>query len=617
MSTKREPVTAADVLVMALSPVLIMSLVGSLVFFLAEVFYAGRYEFRLLYTLFLFVAGIVLVNRVAVVVDRARAWVYGGLLGVVTFIALRVWVEYPADSPAAAFTDVSNISLIGVVWWSSNRLVWDCTYIDENRPGSGKGLLAAAGWEKQPGVRPDVVEDIAEDERGYTPGWQGWYERFDQWQKARKKKPHTPGLTVVYFSLAALPIFGLGQALIPADDDERRGFAFRLAAVYVGSGLGLLLTTSFLGLRRYLRQRKLKMPVAMTATWMGLGAVLIVAFLVVGALLPRPYSETPIWNPTRAMTQDRSASPNSVNRDSGGKGEGRAGDEAAKADGKATGKGCEPGGKGKSGEAKSGSGDKQGKTGSGDDKSGRNSGEKGEQAKGEQDQSKEGSESNREASETKKEGAKSSSNAAERFQNSSIGNALSRVAGVLKWLVFGVLAVIVVFVIFRHGLQFLSNFMPWAKNLLAAIDAWLKGLWGTKEGGVKEVAVSAPVAVDARVPFAAFSNPFAEGTADGRSPEELVRYSFEALEAWAGDRDRERRADETPVEFAGRLGADFTWLRDDAQQLAGLVARLVYADGTLPKDARDSLDRFWDRLTTGAIGEVDEEVDEEVEIVEE
>src|SRR3954463_13630012 len=54
MAPKREPPTAADVIVTALSPVLIMGLVGSLVFLLAEVFYAGQYENRLLYTLFFF-----------------------------------------------------------------------------------------------------------------------------------------------------------------------------------------------------------------------------------------------------------------------------------------------------------------------------------------------------------------------------------------------------------------------------------------------------------------------------------------------------------------------------------------------------------------------------------
>ena len=104
---------------------------------------------------------------------------------------------------------------------------------------------------------------------------------------------------------------------------------------------------------------------------MGLGTGLIVAFLMVGALLPRPFSETPPWNPTRAFSPERSASDYAVNRDSGGKGEGRSGEQATKGDGKATGKGGEPGAKGKSGDAKSGSGDKQGKDGGGNDKSGK------------------------------------------------------------------------------------------------------------------------------------------------------------------------------------------------------------------------------------------------------
>jgi hypothetical protein len=611
MAPKREPPTAADVIVTALSPVLIMGLVGSLVFFLAEVFYAGQYEHRLLYTLFFFVGGAVLVGRVAVVIDRARAWMYGGILAAVTFIALRTWVQYPPDSPMGPIKDFINLILIGVVWWASNRLCWDCTFIDDNRPGSGKGLLAAAGWEKRPGVRPDVVEDIQEDERRYEKGMQGWYQRYDQWQKARAKKPHTPGLTVVYFSLAALPIFGLGQTLIPVEDGPRRAFTFWLAAVYVGSGLGLLLTTSFLGLRRYLRQRKLKMPATMTATWMGLGAVLIVAFLMVGALLPRPFSETPPWNPTRAMTPDRKASDYAVNRDGGGKGEGRPGEQAAKGNGEATAKGGEPEGKGKDGDSKKGSGEKEGKNGGGDDKSGgKSDGEKGDQSKGEQ--SKDGKDSGRQVKGEQKAANKSGSNPVERFQNTSVGSALSKVAGVLKWVVFAALAVIVVFVFFRHGLQFLSNFMPWAKNLLAAIDAWLKGLFGGRERVTEAKAIVAAEPVDTRVAFAAFSNPFADGTAAGRSPEELVRYSFEALEAWAGDRDVPRRSDETALEFAGRLGRQFGWLREDARKLALLVARLAYASGNLPANTRDTLDHFWDKLTTGA---VEEEIDEEAEVV--
>lgn len=600
MAITRERPTAADVVVTALSPALIMGLVGCLVLFLAEVAYAGRYEGRLLYTLCFFVVGAVGAARVAVVVDRTRAWVYGGLLALVTFIALRVWVEYPDDNPMAPYKDLINVALIAVVWWCSNKLVWDCTFIDDTRTGSGKGLLAAAGWEKRPGIRPDVIEDLQEDEGKYTPGMQGWYQRFDQWRKARAKKPHTPGLTVVYFSLAALPIFGLGQALIPADEEGRRNFAFRLTAGYVGSALGLLMTTSFLGLRRYLRQRKLRMPGTMTATWMGLGGVLIVAFLVVGSLIPRPYSETPIWNPTRGVTPERDASRYAVNRDSGGKGEGRTGEQATKGNGDATGKGGEPGAKGKTGDAKSGSGDKDGKTGGGDgQKDGGNGDQKGNEAKG--DPRKEGKESGREAKADPQSGSKGGQNAAERLQHSSTGGTLSKVAGVLKWIVFAALAVVVGFVLFRHGLSVLSNFMPWAKNLLAAIDAWWKGLFGGRDAKPQHGATETSAEAEAgRVPFAAFANPFVDGTAGGRSPEDLVRYSFEGLEAWAGDRDQARRPDETATEFSNRLGDAFPWLRSDARQVANLVGRLMYAGGNLPATARPKLEEFWATLTTGA-----------------
>ena len=47
-----------------------------------------------------------------------------------------------------------------------------------------------------------------------------------------------------------------------------------------------MLTTSFLGLRRYLRQRNLQMPAAMTGLWLGIGALLIAVFLfMIGLVL--------------------------------------------------------------------------------------------------------------------------------------------------------------------------------------------------------------------------------------------------------------------------------------------------------------------------------------------
>ena len=74
------------------------------------------------------------------------------------------------------------------------------------------------------------------------------------------RRPHAPGVWLIYFTLASLPVFGLGQWFVPAVEEERRAWLFVYFLAYISSGMGLLLATSFLNLRRYLRQRKLKMP---------------------------------------------------------------------------------------------------------------------------------------------------------------------------------------------------------------------------------------------------------------------------------------------------------------------------------------------------------------------
>src|SRR5262249_28014886 len=141
-----------------------------------------------------------------------------------------------------------------------------------------------------------------------------WWERYRRYRQNRKKR-HTPGTWVVYFSLAALPIFGLGQTFIPVEDSARRYNVFLLMGIYTASGLGLLLTRCFLGLRRYLRQRRIQMPIAMAGTWLGMGVALIAVLLLVGAFLPRPQSETPLVNMDSVASGDRKASDYAVKGD--------------------------------------------------------------------------------------------------------------------------------------------------------------------------------------------------------------------------------------------------------------------------------------------------------------
>ena len=581
--------TLADWIVTAISPALIVGLVGSLVFFLAEILYAGKYETRLLWSLFFFVCGIVLVARIAIEIDGGRAAVYGLILAGVSWIALMAFIDYPKDSAMAPFAPFINLILMAIVWWCAHKLTWDCTFIDEKRKASGQGILAAAGLEQRADTQGQARDrDIRRKEEAPEPDPNlSLLERWKRYREWRKNRPHTPGISVVWFSLAALPIFGLGQALIPGSDSARRTFTFWLAAVYVASGLGLLMTTSFLGLRRYLRQRKLEMPQAMTGAWLGLGAALVIGFIVVAALLPRPYSETPVWALKRLGSKDRDASKNAQMSDGAGKGQGNAGEQTKAGDGQRTGQKGDPGGKG-DGKSKQGSGNKDG-NGSGDSKkdgSGRDGGKERNDQRDNQGDS----------SNDRNSDSKDGSDSDRRFPDTKLGNVLEKITTFLKWVIFIIIGLVVLAFIFRGALRHLGQFMPWARNLLESWRAFWARFWGKKDDSIVTDVEVVPTKPRPR-PFKSFSNPFADGTGEGRPIEELIEYSFAALEAWASDRNHPRRLDETPLEFASRLSNTFPGLKGEAQKLAVLVVRLAYANGTIPADARETLEFYWDHLT--------------------
>src|SRR6478735_2838630 len=176
MASDREPPTTTDYLVTALSPVLVMLMVGSLVFFLVEVLYEGKYSGRLLYTLFFFVAGAVLVARIAIEAGASRASLYGFILGVVTYLALLSYVEYPGGGWLRSFGWLVNLGLMVLIWWSAHKLTWDCTHIDEKQKGAGRGVLSAAGLdadardspESQPNRKPSTNESESRGKRKKT-----------------------------------------------------------------------------------------------------------------------------------------------------------------------------------------------------------------------------------------------------------------------------------------------------------------------------------------------------------------------------------------------------------------------------------------------------------------
>lgn len=532
----------ADFIAGALSPPLIMALVGSLVFFLLEILYQGIYRGVLQWVLFFFVFGAVLIARIAITDTGTRATGYALVLGGAVWAALQLYVTYPDNDEITKRRGVVNFGLIVLIWWSAHRLTRDCTLLDDDEKNEGIGLLEAVGIE-----RPETADDAEKVKKDDAPGLLGWWQRFERYRAKRKKKPRTPGVWVVLFSLAALPLFGLGQSQIPLGEVERRRYCFQLLVVYVGSGLGLLLTTSYLGMRAYLRQRKVTMPLGITAVWLAFGAGLIGAVLLVSDLLPRPADPQPLWEWAGIGSQRRQAAPlapmkaveekkidASVEQDENGKPIVQAKQEPKSGDSKGEGK-------------------------------------------------------NAEGKKSQDRPVEKGAPPAENKVPGMFGPVLDFLLKAGKWFIIVIVVSVIAFWGLRWLLHFLANFTLWARALLAFLDNL------RKPREVSEVSEDKPAATPRA--FASFSNPFRNGQAEYLSPAELVRYSFAALVAWGREHDLPREANETAGEYAARLGAHHPALGDEAGKLAAFYGRLAYSTDSVSDAEVKTLKHFWRELT--------------------
>jgi len=296
MAKFKQQKTLADYVGIAISPLLIMVLVGSLAFFLLEVIRVSPHLGMLRWTMFWYVIAIVLITRIGIEQGNSPAMGYGLAIAMVTSLVIFKY---------ASSHFFGCVIIMGLIWWCAHKLTWDCTLIDDSDDASGEGLLQVAGieqneqsseahsFEEKP--RPEQKESTESDAAGLSLEEQLRADRERReslWNEdvrtKKKTKPHAPGLWIIYFSLAALPLFGLGQLMIDAKETARRAIAFRYLWFYVAAALALLLTTSFLGLRRYLRQRNMAMPSIVVKNWLGMGGVMILVIMLVALLLPRP-----------------------------------------------------------------------------------------------------------------------------------------------------------------------------------------------------------------------------------------------------------------------------------------------------------------------------------------
>src|SRR5262249_51825866 len=137
----------------------------------------------------------------------------------------------------------------------------------------------------------------------------------------------------------------------------------------------------------------------------------------------------------------------------------------------------------------------------------------------------------------------------------------------------------------------------WARRLLESLRNFWDSLFGRRQAAAATAGEGEGEERRAEPkPFRSYRNPFHNGPADEMSPAEVIRYSFQALEAGAVEPDPPRMTDETPIEFADRVGRDVPGLEAEAKRLAALYARVLYAKGGLPSNWRTVVEEFWEKL---------------------
>lgn len=661
----------ADLVTIVVGPILIMIMVGSLAFFLVELLYAGQYAGRLYFIMAMFTLAIVLIARISMTEGLEKAMMYASLLAVVTCLAVTRFVEGAT---------LATMCIIAVVWWLAHKLTWDCTIDDLSQDTTNVGLLEKAGLDPEASADRKNARDAkaaqndepsSDDSRndGKPVSPEGTTSvgdaTFSFWKRLflHDQRFHAPGVWIVYFSLAALPIFGLGQLMLRASDDSGRAWAFTYLFCYSAAGLALLMTTSFLALRRYLHKRGARMPLGVAASWCLGGPAIILVILIVALFLPRPgvndaLSEMPIsiqvtspdLEESEVQVGEDGADENRDDRESEAQGrrepsdaqkdserEGQAtGDEASeRAQGQqSNGEGASD--KGENGEKGESSQGEQGKGGE-SDQNGKNEGQvtnETSEQNGEENRSANGEESepkddkqgqeageNDDSQQRQGSGSKSSSQqeqqeredkqSDEEKQNDDDNGSKSQskeesswrmpevsfqisggLLGVLKLIFYVLLAIAVIYFVIRNGRAILQGFA----ELLKGLRDFLANLFGGKRKRSTDVLTDEEDASPQRpshLPFSAYVDPFMSGNAKRMRPDEVVRYTFEAFEAWSREHGVPRDPNRTPHEFARLIGDQFPAMEEQAKRLALLYVQTAYSPDSVTPQQAAVLREFW------------------------
>jgi len=118
----------------------------------------------------------------------------------------------------------------------------------------------------------------------------------------------------------------------------------------------------------------------------------------------------------------------------------------------------------------------------------------------------------------------------------------------------------------------------------------------------KPVKKTGPIPVLAKFnSFAEYKNPFFAAKDHAWPPEQIIIYSYEAVQVWAKERGLAARPEETAREFCGRLGEQRPELDSPLEQLARLYAHAAYGTKLPPNSDLEPIRELWRLLPIAAV----------------
>ncbi|GAB5406206.1 MAG: DUF4129 domain-containing protein [Aureliella sp.] len=622
--------TSIDYIIVALVPALIMGMICGLTFFLIFAFYQGNFSARLIYLFGLFIFAAVLIARIAVEEGRGYASLFAIPLGLASLVTINSFAR--VEGPLANISWLINAGLIGLIWFLADRITLDCTVIDERTQDSQQGLLQSLGM-----LRREEALVSKPQVRGSET-------------KTKKSKVHNPGVWVMYFALLALPMFGLGQLVLP----ESTTTTFMCLVAYLGCALALLAATSFLSMRRYVRQKGVEMPVEVTSKWLPLSVAAIFATLLIALILPLPgRSLGLVGSPIKFSSGDLDTSRFGWGDEGSGEDDNEAASKTESEEGPPEGP-AEEDGKGnpqatddgkKTSQQKGGSekGDQRGENGEqsnpsdSDPSNSESPGDKGQQASqesnsGDREKTDASDSENKQSDPSSKpnDQRRESDNPAndeedqannengqrnnqdgqgnnqendgandQRQQDGGPQSAASspppnfipqinaNFSELLKWITMLVLAAIVVFYLITHPHE--------VRAMWAAFRQWLANLFGRKKTAHKGPAPARIAPPPQKKPFRDYINPFNSGQTF--SPDKVITHTYQALQAWAEEHGTTIDDETTPTELADRLTQLNPSVGKQSKLLAQMVNRLLFARWSPAEKDIAPLQRLWQNMS--------------------